>query len=126
MRETRNSEYTKTGEFFKMTEKISDDDAGNAPGPAGSGEPGVGEKRTDTAGTRTGAGKRSALNYAGRMTALRGPGIGRPREQKSSLMRQTRREIHGRDPGIPYVKFETIVRDPACFLMERQGAGGGS
>ncbi|MDO9326550.1 MAG: hypothetical protein Q7T80_16490 [Methanoregula sp.] len=103
-----------------MTEKISDGNAGNAPGPAGSGETGAGANRTDTAGTRTGAGKKPASKCIERVTALRGLGIGRPREPKSSLRRQTQRDIYGRDPEIPYVKFETAARDLVCSLMERQ------
>jgi len=55
-----------------MTEKFSDDDAGNAPGPARSAEPGTVEKKADPAGTRTGAGKKTGPERVERATALRG------------------------------------------------------
>jgi hypothetical protein len=29
-------------------------------------------------------------------------------------------DIYGKDPEIPYVKFEAAVRDLVCSLMERQ------
>ncbi len=103
-----------------MTEKCTDYDAGKAPGPAGSGEPGTGANTTETAGTRTGAGKKTGPKLVERVTALRGLGIGRPREPKSSLRCRTQRAIYGKDPEIPYVKFETVARDLVCSLMERQ------
>lgn len=103
-----------------MTEKNSDDDAGNAPGPAGSGKPGDRVNTTVTAGTRTGAGKKTVPILVERVTALRGLSIGRPKEPKSSLRCQTQRAIYGKEPEIPYVKFETVARDLVCSLMERQ------
>ena len=103
-----------------MTEKISDDDGSNAPGPAGSGKPGNGANTTVTAGTRTGTGKKPVPILVERVTALRGLSIDRPKEPKSSLRSRTQRAIYGKDPEIPYVKFETVVRDLVCSLMERQ------
>jgi hypothetical protein len=120
MQENRNAERTNIGGFLEMTEKISDDDAGNAPGPAGSGKPGNGATTMVTAGTRTGADKKTGPKLVERVTALRGLSIGRPREPKSSLRCQTQRAIYGKDPEIPYVKFETVARDLVCSLMERQ------
>lgn len=58
MRETRKTEHRNERRIWEMTEKISDDEAGNVPGPAGSGESGAGAKMTDMAGTRTWAGGR--------------------------------------------------------------------
>lgn len=55
-----------------------------------------------------------------RATALRGQGIGRPPAPKSAVRRQTLGDIYGRDPEIPYVKFEAALRDLICSLMERQ------
>ncbi|MDP3564358.1 MAG: hypothetical protein Q8R70_07680 [Methanoregula sp.] len=103
-----------------MTEKCSDDDGNNAPGPAGSGKPGNGANTTVTKGTRTGANKKTVPILIDRVTALRGLSIGRPKEPKSSLRCQTQRAIYGKDPEIPYVKFETGARDLVCSLMERQ------
>jgi hypothetical protein len=103
-----------------MTEKCSDDDGNNAPGPAGSGKLGNGTNTTVKGGTRAGAGKKTGPILVERVTALRGLSIGRPKEPKSSLRCQTRRAIYGKDPEIPYVKFETVARDLVCSLMERQ------
>jgi len=58
--------------------------------------------------------------YAQRATALRGQGIGRPPAPKSAVRRQTYGDIYGKDPEIPYVKFEAGFRDLVCSLMERQ------
>ena len=55
-----------------------------------------------------------------RATALRGQGTGRPPSPKSVVRRQTYGDIFGRDPEVPYVKFETALRDLVCSLMERQ------
>ncbi len=55
-----------------------------------------------------------------RATALRGQGIGRPPAPKSAVRRQTQGDIFGKDPEIPYVKFEAAARDLVCSLMERQ------
>ena len=55
-----------------------------------------------------------------RATALRGQSIARPRQLKSVLRRQTQYDIFGKDPEIPYVKFEKAVKDLVCSLMERQ------
>ncbi len=103
-----------------MTEKNSDNEGSNVPGPAGSGKPGNGANTTVTSGTRTGAGKKTGPILVERVTALRGLSIGRPKEPKSSLRCQTQRVIYGKDPEIPYMKFETVVRDLVCSLMERQ------
>jgi len=32
----------------------------------------------------------------------------------------TERDIYGKDPEIPYVKFEAVARDLVCSLMDRQ------
>jgi hypothetical protein len=34
--------------------------------------------------------------------------------------RQTQADVYGKDPEIPYVKYEAGVRDLVCSLMERQ------
>jgi hypothetical protein len=51
---------------------------------------------------------------------MRWQGIARPREPKSTRRRRTQRDIYGKDPEIPYVKFEAVTRDLVCSLMERQ------
>lgn len=65
--------------------------------------------------------RRSCPAYpAERETALRGLSIARPKAPKSAVRRQTLRDIYGKDPEIPYVKFEAAFRDLICSLMERQ------
>jgi hypothetical protein len=51
---------------------------------------------------------------------MRGQSIAHPRQPKSVLRRQTQSDIYGKDPEIPYVKFEAATRDLVCSLMERQ------
>jgi len=64
--------------------------------------------------------KKSAPHPVERATALRGQGIGRPPAPKSAVRRQTLGDIYGRNPEVPYVKFEAALRDLVCSLMERQ------
>ena len=64
--------------------------------------------------------KSPAPRPAERATALRGQGIGRPPAPKSAVRRQTQGDIFGKEPEIPYVKFEAAARDLVCSLMERQ------
>lgn len=103
-----------------MVGKIPGDEGNYAPGLAGSGEPGAGANRT-AARTGTGAGKKTGPKSVERVTALRGLSSGgRPTEPQSSLRRMTQRDIFGKEPEIPYVKFEAVARDQVCSLMERQ------
>ena len=81
---------------------------GNNPGTTSPGE------------SRDPAGSRKSSQLVERKTALRGQGICRPKEPRSVLRRQTQRDIYGKDPEIPYVKYEAAVRDLVCSLMERQ------
>ena len=66
-------------------------------------------------------GRRSpAPRLVERVTALRGQSIARPRQPKNVIRRQSQYDIYGKDPEIPYVKFEAAARDLVCSLMERQ------
>ena len=97
----------------KKTEK-------NMPGPAGSGKPGTGPESPEVQEQRMAPRKSPAPRLVERVTALRGQGIGRPPEPKSVRRRRTQEDIYGKEPEIPYVKFEAAVRDLVCSLMERQ------
>ena len=55
-----------------------------------------------------------------RKTELRGLGIGTRREPQSTIRRRTERDLAGRDPEIPCIKTEKVIRDLVCSLMERQ------
>jgi hypothetical protein len=92
----------------------------NPPGPSGSGEEGTGPNSPEAKEQRMALRKRYASHLVERVTALRGQSISRPPEPKSVRRRLTQMEIYGKDPEIPYVKFEMVVRDLVCSLMERQ------
>ena len=92
----------------------------NLPGPEGSGEPGTGPVTPAVQEQPKTFGKSPAPRSVERATALRGQGIGRPPAPKSAVRRQTQGDIFGKDPEIPYVKFEAAARDLVCSLMERQ------
>ena len=102
-----------------MTEKSANDKEKN-PGFCGSGEPGTGPAIPAVKDGTTNTRKQPAPRLVQRATALRGLGIGRPPEPKSSRRRRTLRDIWAKDAEIPYVKFEAAVRDMICSLMERQ------
>lgn len=89
------------------------------PGPSG---PGAGTgPLSPAAQEHRGVPKKTAPPHpVERATALRGQGIGRPPTPKSAVRRQTLGDIFGRDPEVPYVKFEAALRDLVCSLMERQ------
>jgi hypothetical protein len=55
-----------------------------------------------------------------RVTALRGLSISHPQASRSTLRRETLQNIYGKDPEIPFVKFEAAARALVCSLMERQ------
>ena len=104
-----------------MSEKSKQKTEKTTPGPAGSGEPGnrpgnPGGRRTTGSNTE----KSRTASHRTWATALRGQGIGRPPAPKSVVRRQTQGDIFGKDPEIPYVKFEAAARDLVCSLMERQ------
>lgn len=111
-----------------MTGISPGNDEKKTPGPAGSGEPGIAENKKDPGKNPTGAVEihkaaarsKTAPLPAVRATALRGQSITRLREPKSPCRRQTQQDLYGRDPEIPYVKFEAAFRDLVCSLMERQ------
>ncbi|MFZ1128202.1 hypothetical protein [Methanoregula sp.] len=92
----------------------------NLPGPEGPGEPGTGPASPAAQEQTKALCKSPAPRPAERATALRGEGIGRPPVPKSVRRRQTQGDIFGKDPEIPYVKFEAAARDLVCSLMERQ------
>jgi hypothetical protein len=104
---------------WKMTENSNNDKEKN-PGPVGSGEPGTGPKITEANEKTIAVRKKTAPYLVERATALRGQGIGRPPEPKSSRRRRTRMDLYGKDPEIPLLKFEAAARDLVCSLMERQ------
>jgi hypothetical protein len=105
-------------------------DENKTPGPAGSGGPGNGDGLTDSGQKvqnstdygqiRKTQNKKTAPLPAVRATGLRGQEITRHQSPKSTYRRQTQQDLYGRDPDIPYVKFEAAFRDLVCSLMERQ------
>jgi len=86
-----------------------------------SGAAGAGQENTNDGpaikGQATG---RPAPRLVERKTELRGLGIAPSREKKSSLRRTTEQDLNGRDPEVPYARFEAAARDLVCSLMERQ------
>jgi hypothetical protein len=103
-----------------MTEKPTDNSEKKTPGPDGSGEKGTGPNSPEAKEQRMALRKSYVPRLVERVTALKGQSIGRPPEPKSVRRRRTLQDISSRDPEIPYVKFETILRDLVCSLMERQ------
>lgn len=55
-----------------------------------------------------------------RRTGLRGLGTGSIRPPKNAVWKNTEDDLRERDPDIPYLKFEKVLRDRVCSLMERQ------
>ena len=106
-------------EKWNMTEYYANDKEKQS-GPVGSGEPGTGPESPAAQEEQMALRKKTAPRLVERVTALRGQGIGRPPERKSSHRRRTKMDIYGKDPEIPYVKFEAVARDLVCSLMERQ------
>ncbi|MDP2796323.1 MAG: hypothetical protein Q8N94_02275 [Methanoregula sp.] len=103
-----------------MTGIFTNNEENKKPGPDGSGEPGTGKTTTDSVGIRKKTRKTIAPRLVDRATALRGQSIARPQEPKSTSRRRTQLVIYGKDPEIPYVKFEAVARDLVCSIMERQ------
>jgi hypothetical protein len=103
-----------------MTEKSTDNNEKKTPGPKGPGEEGTGPNTPAAKEQRVALRKKIVPRLVERVTALRGQSIGRPPEPKSVLRRRTQQYLLGKDPEIPYVKFETVLRDLVCSLMERQ------
>lgn len=90
------------------------------PGPDGSGVPGTGPEFPEVPKEQAACHQHRAPRLVERVTALREQGTGRRPEPKSAIRRRTRTDIYGRDPEIPYVKFEAATCDLVCSLMERQ------
>jgi hypothetical protein len=105
---------------WNMTENSANDKEKENPGPVGSGEKGTGPNSPEAKEKQIMVRRKTAPRLVERATALRGLGIGRPPEPKSSHRRRTTRDIYDRDPEIPYVKFETAARDRVCSLTGRQ------
>lgn len=103
-----------------MSEKSEHETEKKIPDPDGSGEPGTGPLLPAVQEKHVVHRKNPAPHLAERATVLRGQGIGRPPAPKSVRRRQTYGDIYGRDSEIPYVKFEAVLRDLVCALMERQ------
>ncbi|WML68250.1 MAG: hypothetical protein METHP_01851 [Methanoregula sp. SKADARSKE-2] len=102
-----------------MSETTARDNENKSPGPSASGDLGAGPESGEPEKRMTQR-KSQALRLVERATALRGLSISRPPEAKCVLRRLTTIDIYGKDPEIPYVKFEAAVRDLVCSLMERQ------
>jgi hypothetical protein len=94
-----------------MIENSENDEENQEPGPVESGKQQTGRppKRTSP-----------SPRLVERATALRGQSIARPPQPKTVRRRLTRYDINGKDPEVPYVKFEAASRDLVCSLMERQ------
>ena len=103
-----------------MTENSANDREKKYPDPEWSGVMGTGPEFPAANEKRIVSHKQSVPHPAVRVTALRGLAIARPKTPKSAVRRQTLRDLYGKDPEIPYVKFEAVVRDLVCSLMERQ------
>lgn len=103
-----------------MNDKLSKDVENKDPGLTGSGEMGTGPNSPAAKEQRMALGKSYVPRLVERVTALKGLSTGRPPEPKSVRRRQTQMDIYGRDPEIPYVKYERVARDLVCSLMERQ------
>jgi len=103
-----------------MTENSSTDDEKKNTGLGGPGELGTGPEIPEANEKTIAARKKSATHLVERATALRGQSIAHPRQPKSVRRRITLSDIYGKDPEIPYVKFEAAARDLVCSMMERQ------
>jgi hypothetical protein len=103
-----------------MSETISNDKEKNNPGPVGPYEPGTGPGIPVADEKTIAVHKKTVPCQVDRVTALRGQSIAHPRRPKNVLRRQSQYDIYGKDPEIPYVKFEAAARDLVCSLMERQ------
>jgi hypothetical protein len=111
--------HQEKGELI-MAGIFANNEENKKPGPAGSGEQGTGKSTTDSGKIRKATRTTIAPRLVERVTALRGQSIGRPQESKSTHRRRTQLDIYGKDPEIPYVKFEAASRDLVCSLLERQ------
>jgi hypothetical protein len=104
-----------------MKENSADDTVRKNPDPEGSGQPGTGPASPAVHEKRIVSNKRSGPQLVQRATALRGQSIAmRPPEPKSVRRRRTQMDLYAKDAEIPYMKFESAVRDLVCSLMERQ------
>ena len=103
-----------------MTENSEKIEENKKPGTIEPDEQDTRQNSTDTGKRRTPKRTKAAQHLVERVTTLRGQGIARPQEPKSVLRRRTQMDIYGKDPEIPYVKFEAAARDLVCSLMERQ------
>jgi hypothetical protein len=102
-----------------MRENLAKENETKNLGPSASGESGTAPESGEQE-KRITEHKSPAPRLVERATELRGLSIGRPPEPKRVLRRRTQLDIYGKDPEIPYVKFEAAVRDLVCSLMERQ------
>ena len=124
----RSMDTKKRTEECTMTGIVTGNDDNKTPGPDGSGEQGTAENKKEYGQNsmgavetrKTAARTKTASLPAVRATALRGQDITRHQSPKSTYRRQTQQDIYGKDPEIPYVKFEAVFRDLVCSLMERQ------
>ncbi|MDD1701663.1 MAG: hypothetical protein LUQ31_01615 [Methanoregula sp.] len=103
-----------------MKEKTVHEIEKNVPALVRSGIPETGPELPELPNEHVAISNHHAPRLVERVTALRGQGIGRPPEPKSAVRRRTQIDINGKDPEIPYVKFEAAAHDLVCSLMERQ------
>ncbi|MFA4849266.1 MAG: hypothetical protein WC626_06020 [Methanoregula sp.] len=111
-----------------MTGIVAGNDENKTPVPDGSGEQRTADNKKESGQNTMGAveNRKTAARTkivslpAVRATAMRGQEITRHQSPKSTYRRQTQQDIYGKDPEIPYVKFEAAFRDLVCSLMERQ------
>ncbi len=103
-----------------MTENSEDLEENRMPGTVEPGEQETRQNPTAAGKGRTPERTKAAPRLVERVTALRGQSIARSTEPKSVIRRLSQTEIYGKDPEIPYVKFEAAARDLVCSFMERQ------
>ena len=103
-----------------MKVPIATDEENEKVSQSRAGEPGTRQSPMDPGETRSVDRTGTAPHPVERVTALRGQGVARQLEPKSIHRRRTQSDIYSRDAEIPYVKFETAIRDVVCSLMERQ------
>ena len=102
-----------------MSENTKDNKKTN-PGPDGSGTKGTGPGNPEDVQGKKMVHQKATRHLVERVTTLRGLALSHPQTSKSALRRLSLQDLFGKDPEIPYVKFEAAARDLVCSLMERQ------
>jgi hypothetical protein len=102
---------------------IREIDQPTGPVPENTGEPGGTGQPGKATGKKPGPAdsvRKKTTRLVERATGLKNEQIGRPPESKSVKRRRTLLSIWKKDSEIPYIRFETAIRDLICSLMERQ------